>query len=216
MRFTYSIILIACFVFTSLGQTGFYVKYKAEFNTSSEDAEMMKTIMNGSSIEVAANANNTWVKTNMGLMMTMTMELDVELKKMTMFMTGTMGNMAFSGNTDSLKDDEEQNKTEVELIDETKKILGVNCKKAITKDEFGNVSTYWYTENFKRPEGMKQMPSNVPGLCLQFITESEEFTISYTAVEFNDNAKMKDYKVVIPEGTEIKSLEEMKNMGVGG
>ncbi|MDB2656483.1 hypothetical protein N9Y60_00350 [Crocinitomicaceae bacterium] len=214
MKFIYSLVAILAFTFAGFSQKGVYVKYETKIDASGEEGEMMAMMMNGSTMEVASNSEKTYVKTQMGTMMTMEMEMDLGTNEMTMFMTGMMGNMAFQGNPETIKDVEEEDKPEIELVDETKKILGETCKKAILKDEEGNTAVYWYTENFDRPEGMDQMPNDIPGLCLQFEVAAEGMTMKYTAIEFDDKAKMDDYELVIPDGVEVQSLEEMKSMGM--
>lgn len=218
MKFIYSLVTILAFTFTGFTQSGFYVKYETEIDANSDEGEMMASMMEGSTMELAANAKRTWVKTNTGTMMTMIMEMDTEKEEMTMLMTGMMGTMAFRGNPDDLNDGEEEVEADVdiELVSETKKILGHKCKKAIIADDEGNEAIYWYTEKFKRPEGMTQMPNQIPGLCLQMeLSPQEGVYMKYTAIEFNDNSDMEKFVIEIPEGTEIKSLEDMKNMGMG-
>ena len=72
---------------------------------------MMAMMMNGSTMEIAANAERTWAKTQMETMMTMEMQMDIKRNEITLFMTGIMGNMAFRGNPDELVDEEEEVET---------------------------------------------------------------------------------------------------------
>ncbi len=216
MKFIYGLVAIIAFTFNSVAQDAVYVKYETEIDATGEEGEMMAMMMNGSTMEVASSSERTWVKTQMGTMMTMEMEMDLDTEEMTMFMSGMMGSMAFQGKPEDLANEEEAETPEIELVDETKVILGEKCKKAVMTDDEGNQAIYWYTENFKRPEGMEQMPNNVPGLCLEFQVVSEGMTMKYTAIEFDDKAKMTEYELEIPDGVEIQSLEDMKNMGMGG
>lgn len=216
MKFIYSLVAILALTFAGFSQKGVYVKYETKIDASGEEGEMMAMMMNGSTMEVASNSEKTYVKTQMGTMMTMEMEMDIESNEMTMFMSGMMGNMAFQGNPDNMTDEDEENTPEIELVDETKEILGETCKKAIMKDDEGNTGVYWYLEDFNRPEGMSQMPNDIPGLCLQFEVAMEGMTMKYTAIEFDDKVKMVNYAVEIPEGVEVGSLEDMKMMGMGG
>lgn len=216
MKLIYSLLTVLCLAFAGFAQQGIYVKYETQIDAVGEEGEMAAMMMNGSTMEIGSSAERTYVKTGMGTMMTMEMEMNIKDSVMTMFMSGMMGNMAFQGNPDELSDDEEEiEQPEIELTDETKEILGETCKKALVKDDEGNVASYWYTENFKRPEGMNQMPNGIPGLCLEFEVVSEEMTMRYTAIEFDDKADINDYKIGIPEGVEIQSLEAMKSMGGG-
>lgn len=214
MKLIYSLLAAICFTFVGFSQQGIYVNYETTVNASGEEDEMMAMMMNGSTMQVASSAKKTWVKTQMGTMMTMEMEMNVSDSVMTMFMTGMVGNMAFRGNPNDLGEDEKAEQPEVELLDETKIILGETCKKAVITDDDGNQATYWYTENFKRPEGMNQMPNNIPGLCLEFETQSPGMIMKYTAIKFDDKADMSDFEVVIPEGVEIQSLKDMQNTGM--
>lgn len=218
MKFIYSLVAVLAFTFAGFSQKGVYVKYETEIDAAGEEGEMMAMMMNGSTMEVASSAEKTYTKTNMGTMMTMEMEMDIDGNEMTIFMTGMMGNMAFQGNPYDLaaEEEEETEEPELELVDETKEILGVKCKKAVLTDSEGNQSIYWYTEDFNRPKGMDQMPNGIPGLCLEFEVVNEAMTMRYTAIEFDDKVKMVNYAVEIPEGVEVGSLEDMKMMGMGG
>jgi len=60
------------------------------------------------------------------------------------------------------------------------------------------------------------MPNQVPGLCLEMILKMQEgLTITYTCIDFKENVDMSNYKINIPDGVEIQSLDEMSNMGMG-
>ncbi|GAB5418265.1 MAG: hypothetical protein Crog4KO_16300 [Crocinitomicaceae bacterium] len=221
MKFIFGLVATLAITFAGFSQKGIYVKYETDVQGSGENGEMMAMMMNGSTMELATSPEYTWVQTQMGTMMTMTMELNSADEEMTILMTGMMGNMAFQGNPDDMEEEgeaeEEEAALDMELVDETKEILGYECKKAIMTDAEGNQAIYWYTEEISRPDGVSQMPNQVPGLCLQFETNAQEgVKITYTAIEVDKKAKMSDYEIEIPEGTEVQSLEEMKNMGMGG
>lgn len=218
MKFIYSLVAVLAFSFAGISQKGVYVKYETKIDATGEEADMMAMMMNGSTMELASNAERTYVKTQMGTMMTMEMQMLVKSEEMTIFMSGMMGNMAFQGNVNDLEngEEEEAEEPEIELVNETKEILGIKCKKAIVKDSEGNESIYWYTENFNRPEGMDKMPNGVPGLCLEFQQGTEGMMMTYTAIEFNDKANMENYQLVIPDGVDVMSLEDLQNMGMSG
>lgn len=218
MKLIYSLVAVLAFTFAGFAQDALYIKYETDIDATGEEGEMMAMMMDGSTMELAVGSERTWVSTNMGTMMTMTVEIDNEADQMTMFMTGMMGKMAFQGKPDELDNEEEVDEdVEVELVDETKKILGIKCKKAIITDAEGNQAVYWYSEKFERPDGVSKMPNQVPGLCLQMeMAPQEGMAITYTAIEVNEDADMDKYKIVIPEDVEVQSFEEMQNMGMGG
>jgi GLPGLI family protein len=219
MKYFLGLLVIVAFACAGTAQEGLYIKYKTDIETTSEEGEMMKTMMDGSSMELATSPEKNWVQTTMGSIMTMTMELDLTgSNTMTMFMTGMMGEMAFRGNSDELKDKETEEDVDVnlELINETKNILGYECKKAVITYAEGNQAIYWYTEKIARPDGVEQMPNQVPGLCLEFeSTPQKGITLKYSAVVIEENVDISKYNVVIPEGIEIQGLKDLEMMGRG-
>ncbi|WP_203295754.1 hypothetical protein [Luteirhabdus pelagi] len=219
MKLLYSLIAILLVTVTSVAQNGLYVKYETDVSASTDEGEMMGMMMDGTTMELAMSEERTWVKTQMGTMMTMTMQHDTKTEEMKMLMTGMMGKMAFQGNPDVLEEEAEAVAAEVDLkfFDQTKMILGQECKKAVITSAEGNETIFWYTEKFDRPEGLKQMPNQIPGLCLEMeVPVQEGVLIKYTAIELKNNTVIDQYTLEFPEGTEVKSLEEMATMGVGG
>jgi len=219
MKLIYSLVAVLAFTFAGFAQNPMYIKYETDIDASGEEGEMMAMMMDGTTMELAISSERTWVRTNMGTMMTMTMEMNSEANEMTMLMSGMMGNMAFQGSPDDLDEegDEEEADVEIELVNETKKILGHKCKKAIITDAEGNEAIYWYTDQFKRPDNVSQMPNQVPGLCLEMeLSPQEGISMKYTAIELTEDANMDKYTLVIPEGVEVQSFEDMQNMGMGG
>lgn len=219
MKYFFSLLLIVAVTITGIAQDGFYIKYDAAINSTSEEGEMVAMMMQGSTMELAISPEKNWVKTHVGSMMTMTMELNIaEKNTMTMLMQGMMGTMAFRGDPDELKDDidPETLNTQMEFFNETKTILGYECKKATLTDAGGNTAVFWYTEKIPRPEGVSQMPDQIPGLSLQFETAPQKgVTVTYTAVQINEQADMSEYQLIVPEGTEISDLKDMAKMGGG-
>jgi GLPGLI family protein len=217
MKFIYTFLVAVTISLTAIAQDGLYIKYESKVESNSEDGAMVATMMDGSTMELATSGQKNWVKTEMGSMMTMTMEVDVaEKNNMTMLMSGMMGTMAFQGDPDEFKDEaaEQAANTDTQFLNETKDILGYECKKAVMTYGEGNKAAYWYTEKIARPEGIYQMPNQVPGLCLEFETSPQEgISVKYTAVSIKENVNMSDYKVVIPEGVEVQDLKDMANMG---
>jgi hypothetical protein len=70
MKKLYTLILVLSFTLSVFAQTGFYVKYDVNVEASGEQAEMMSQMMSGSTMELAANKERTWVKSKIGSMMT--------------------------------------------------------------------------------------------------------------------------------------------------
>jgi GLPGLI family protein len=216
MKFIYSLITAFAFTIAGFAQDAMYVKYDAEITNTGEDTDMMAMMMEGSSMEIASDGEKSMVKTKMGAMMSLSLELDKEADQTTIVMTGLMGDLAFQGApTAEDEEDEEKPVVTVELTKEKKKILGYKCKKAIVTDAEGNELIYWYTTKFDRPEIAENMPEEIPGLSLEMeIVIQEGLKMTYTAVELEEDIDMDDYAIEIPEGVEIQSLSEMENLGM--
>lgn len=199
----------------SFSQTEFYIKYESTIDSDDPQMEMMKSMMAGSYMVIASDGDKMYTKSVMGTVATTEVELDKKANNMTMLMTGMMGTMAFAGNPDSLSNNEDTTSQNFTLVDETKKIQGYKCKKATIEDSEGNVSTYWYTEDITPIKGVSQSPDMLPGVSLEMVIVKSMMTMTYTAVKVEEKVKMKDYVITIPEGTEVQTLEDLKNMGQG-
>ncbi len=77
------------------------------------------------------------------------------------------------------------------LMDETKTILGYNCKKATGKTERGSDVEAWYTEDIPVSSG-PEVFNGLPGMILQVDINKEEFVT--TAVSIEKTADKKELK----------------------
>jgi len=117
---------------TSFAQKTTSIHYNLKIESTSDEAAMMAGFMDGSSMLIATDGLDTYVKTVFGMMYTMEIETNTETKIIKMIMTGRIGHMAFQGNSDELEDDEEKTEEpKLKLINEKKTIHGYKCKKAI-------------------------------------------------------------------------------------
>lgn len=212
MKKIFFLLILLTISVSSFAQKATSITYELTAESTSEETEMMIGFMEGSSMIIATDGTETYVKTAFGIMYTMEIETNSKTNISTIVMTGMMGDMAFQGNSDELEDEEEAEKPEVKLLNETKTVLGYRCKKAVSTDENGNESVFWYTTKIDRPD-VDQMPSSIPGVCLEMNVVAEGMTITYTAIELDEKADMDDFKVTIPDGVEVQPLDEMGNMG---
>lgn len=198
---------------TLWAQDGNFIHYELTTSTDDPDSEMAVSLMNGSTMTIVSDANYTYVKTNVGAFSTTEVSTDIAKDTMIMFMSGMMGNMAFAGSLDSLKDDSDTITKKIEYTNETKMILGYNCKKAIVAEDDGSESIFWYTAKIKLPNDVEAMPNGLPGICLEMTSKQENITMTYVAVEIKTNINATDYKIVIPDNVEVMTFFELYNMG---
>lgn len=214
-KFSLLLVFATCTTFL-FGQNGTYISYDIEVSSEDESMSMMISMFDASTMQIAANENRTYVKTSMGMISNTEIELDRESDSVTMYMTGMMGKMAFADHKDSLAgDDSETPETTIEFLKESKKVLGYKCKKAVATDNSGNTSIYWYAVKLDRPEGIDNMPEEIPGLCLEMTVTMPTMEMTYTANSVSIDADISKYSITIPEDVEIQSFKEMGSMVSG-
>jgi len=191
---------------------------KYEISMQSDDPQIQSQLgmMQGSTLQVFTKDNKSRTEMSMGGLMTTTTILDSDAKKGVLLMDGMLGKQ---GATFEDKEETEENEDfeyEVELINETKEILGHTCKKAVIYTEEDMELIYWYTEDFDVKAGSlgKYVKDNVPGLALEFSVEQPQMTMTFTATEFKEKVKETKgmFDLEIPEGYTEKSFEEIQGM----
>ncbi|HLO39235.1 MAG TPA: hypothetical protein VK173_12115 [Lacibacter sp.] len=118
----------------------------------------------------------------------------------------------------------------VEYLSETKKIAGIECKKALLryKDRKGEEvqQEVWYTPEFMLGEGFKirdvMRMANVPGLekikgfPMEFqLTRQNGAKVHYQVSKVELNAKVDDKVFLIPKDYDVKPMSEMNRGGNG-
>lgn len=214
MKKIYTCLLFIGISMMSFAQNGTYIKYTQTMEPGENADQMMLSFLEGSTLEIASDGKTDYTKIVFGMMYTMEIETDLTGGIATVVMTGMLGDMAFRGDADSLNN-EKVSDPKIEFVKGKKKILGYKCKKAISTDANGNVSTYWYTTKLDRIEGMSQSPQALPGLSLEMTTVTDDLTITYTAEKIKTTISMTDYTAEIPAGVEVKPLSEMSKIGEG-
>lgn len=133
-------------------------------------------------------------------------------------MDGMMGRIAMKI-TDADMDEDRRlayENREVQLIDETKEIMGYTCKKAIITISGAEESIVWYTEeivpNYRAGEYLLK---EIPGVPLEFSGKWWNFDIKAVAFDFKEKLKKTDeiFSTKIPEGYTLRTAEEMKQTG---
>jgi hypothetical protein len=124
---------------------------------------------------------------------------------------------------DNKKKDEKASNTTIEYKDETKKIAGYDCKKAIikTKDEKGEETTMivWYTEQLPMAGQSSSRSSNtfkdLKGAPLEYEAKQGPFNMKFTATAVSKDPVPDSKFVANTDGYIKKSAEEVKKMGGG-
>jgi len=113
-------------------------------------------------------------------------------------------------NSEDIKDEE---KPEIVYTDETKEILGYDCKKAVATDKEGNEVEVYYTEEIDVK--VSNSVDGIKGFPMQVMITQDMFTMTQTVTEI-DKGKVKKIKMEVPSDYTLKTLEELQKMGAGG
>ena len=204
------------FAFGFLFAQDLTVKYEISMTSDDADVQSQLGMMQGSTLKILTKGNKSRTEMSMGGLMTTTTILDSDKKKGVLIMDGMLGKQAATFDEDKAEKEEEDSNYEVELVDETKVILGYKCKKAIIYTEEDYELVYWYTEDIKSKDGSlgKYVKKEVPGFPLEFSIEQPQMTMTFVATEFSEKVKETKgmFDVKIPEGYTEKSFEEISNM----
>lgn len=108
----------------------------------------------------------------------------------------------------------EEDKPKVELVDETKDILGYTCKKAIVTDKNGNETEIFYSEELSKISFAGNI-EGIDGFPMQTTIAQDMFTMVQTVSNI-DEKKIKKLKLEVPSDYELKTMEELQKMMGGG
>lgn len=192
------------------------IKYDISMESDDPAVQSQIGMLAGSTLNIYSKDDKSRVEMDMGGLMVTTTVMDTEKKKGVMIMDGIQGKQAATYDSSDEEGMDEEADLDIELLDETKEILGYTCKKAIIYTEDDQELIYWYTEEVQPKEGTlgKYIKKEVPGLALEFSMVQPQMTMVFTATEFKEKVKETKgmFDITIPEGYTEKSFEEMSNM----
>jgi len=198
----------------------FSVKYDINFETNNPEMQSQLFMLQGSTFQIFSKDELSRVEMKMGALMETTTITDLSKGEGVMIMDGMMGKQAAT--FDNLNEEEEAEDEEalkVELIDETKEILGYSCKKAVVYGEGDSEMVYWYTDEITAKKGAlgKYVNNQIPGLPLEFSIKTGEMNMNFTASEVSTKVKKSKemFNLTIPEGYTEISFEQLQNMTGG-
>lgn len=191
-------------------------KYDVSLSSSSPEMQAQLGMLSGSTFEVASKGSMSRTVMNMGGMMTTTTIMDNDKKSGVMLMDGIMGKQATKLDGSNEKDAEDI-EIEVELVNETKTILGHKCKKAVAYIGEEVEMTYWYTEDIKVSKGAlgQYEQKDVPGFPLEFVLKQPQMTMTFTATEVDTKLKKAKglFDTSIPKGYTEVSMDQVRQLG---
>lgn len=206
-------ILIATLSFSQM-TTG-VITYNIEIEAEGEQAEMIKSMLVGSTFELFFTEKKSKTILSMGTMMEMTTISDKDAGELLILTSGMMGKNAVHANNDDIQSEKKDlNEDDLELTDETKTILGYVCKKAVISDEEGNEAHYWYTEDITASNyGQNVLHEKIPGTPLAFEIDNGAFKMIVIATKIEEKLPAKSkvvFNMKTPDGYTELSFEEFQ------
>ena len=154
----------------------------------------------------------------MGEMMTTTTTQVEGQDTVLMLLDGMMGKIAMKVTEEDMDDERRmaKEKKEVELVDETKEVMGYKCKKAIITGADGEEAIVWYTTEILPTyrEG-EYLHNEIPGMPLEMQAKKGKMDLKIVAFDFKSKLKKENeiFSLKVPEGFTLKTMEEMKKFG---
>jgi GLPGLI family protein len=106
----------------------------------------------------------------------------------------------------------DEEKPEINFLDETKEIAGYTCKKAeVTQN--GETMEVYYTNEISVPknENAQNSIEGIDGMLMEFTIVQQGFSMTMTVKEVN-KTKVKKTMFTIPPDYEVKTMEEFQTM----
>lgn len=213
----FALLLLFSFSVTAQTTEG-HVSYSVTVSTDNPDMQMVIGMMDGSKMDIYFTPEATRTDVKMGLMMSVISITDLKTKEVVSLMDGMGSKFATKNSITDLTENSDSSDVKITYTDETKTILDLKCKKAIVKSAEGVESFFWYTEEIKiNVEGQNYLNSKVPGFPMEFDVYNNGLTMKFTATniekELAKKTKTTLFDMTIPEGYELKTTEELMQMG---
>jgi hypothetical protein len=166
-----------------------------------------KDVYKGSLVEIFYTEKKSRLNYVVPKMMSVSLICDYQKDQGLQLYNSKFGKFARTGKADEMRLADNTDSATVELTDETKKILGYSCKKAIVHSKKGD-SEWWYTNDLSIDlKGLINMSDKIPGFPMAFTTNIKGVVFYYEAIVINKAIENKEvvFDMTIPEGYTLKN-----------
>lgn len=208
-------------VFSVVGQKkSGQISYDVFVSTDDAQAKSWAEKMEGSILELYFHDGKIKSELFMGDFMTTTTISYKDKDTALVLLDGVMGQIAMKSTEDDMSDEQKlaMSKRDVELVDETKEIMGYECKKAIVTGADDKESVIWYTMDIVPDYRESQyMYEDIPGVPLEINSSWGKMDLRMVAFDYRKKIRKpeKVFSMEIPGGFVLKTAEEMKEMRQG-
>jgi hypothetical protein len=213
------LIVLGCGSLTAQLKQG-QISYDIHFSSDDPQTSAYIGQMEGSTLEIYFGNNSIRTEMYMGEFMTTINIMHKEVDTSLTLLDGMMGKIAMKTTLDDLDDEQRLalSEREVELVNETKEIMGYNCKKAIITTTDGQESIVWYTDEIVPDYRSGQyLYEEIPGVPLQMEATWGKMKMVMIAFEYKKKLKKPEnlFSMEVPNGFTVRTAEEMKAMRQG-
>jgi GLPGLI family protein len=192
-----------------------HIEYKVTVESDSPNNEAMIAMFSNSKMNIYFKNQMTRTEIDMGFMMSMKVINNEKSGEILMLMGGNAGKKAVlssASEMDKTKSDSVMSALgNLQLINESKTILGYTCKKAILTNKDGTQISYWYTnEIVYNKKGNEIFDEQIPGVPLEMMTTIGGMTMKWTAVSYDKTIENETelFSMEIPSGYEQVTYSE--------
>lgn len=163
-------------------------------------------LMQNSKMDLFFTETKSRIDFNMGTMLYSCIVMDYTIPRALSLSKSPQGSFAAYLGKETLENAAKTDTTaRTELLNETKIILGFECKKAILY-QGGDITVYWYTEEIKIDKrGNPLLNQLIPGFPMSFIKIAEGMRIEYIVSNYETTLEHKDviFSLMVPEGYKL-------------
>ena len=192
---------------------------KIIFSISYPESQLDENVLSKMPSEAVMFFKNDFAKVEVGTPMgNTTIISDSKTGEGTMLMNMMNKKWAIKINKDKMmKEKLTEGKPKIEQTNESKIIAGLNCKKSIVtvKTKKGEKSfEVWFTNELKIKNSFSSQIEGIDGFLMEFFNNQGGMSMKMSAqsVEFMD---VSDSEFIVPEGYELKTIDELKNTSKG-
>lgn len=191
--------------------------YAISIETNDPEMQMVKAMLMNSQMEIYYSPKFTAITMRLGMMSTTRTINDLKTKKSITIVESAMGNFFAKSIMDDKVELDSADDIEVKLVDETKVIAGLECKKALVTDAEGNELTVWYAPKLNFPilnHFDIGRNAKIPGAMVEFELVQESFSMKFTLTSYTDKVENPEaFNMNVPEGYTEMSPEVLQSFG---
>lgn len=173
---------------------------------TSLEARQKVGLMQNSKMDVFFTQNKSRIDFNIGTLSYSCIVVDHTIPRAMSLNKSSQGAVAVYLGKDVLNKTKEKDSTvRVELLNDTKTILGFECKKAIMY-QGGEITIYWYTDEIQiEKSGNPLLNENIPGFPMSFVKIADGMKIEYIVSNYESSIEHKEvvFSLMIPEGYKL-------------